>query len=329
MEIQAKFWRKEKETSIACLLCPHGCIISEDSTGICKARKNTQGILSLPFYGEISSLAVDPIEKKPLYHFLPGKTILSIGFVGCSFQCPFCQNHSISQSSHVFTEHLDPEDVVALAVKKKSFGIAYTYSEPLIHIEFILETAKLAKKMGLKNVLVSNGYINPEPAQELLPLLDAANIDVKSFNPDFYLKEIKGKLQPVLDFISLAAGKISLEITTLIIPGKNDSSEEIESIARFIADIDDTIPYHLSRYYPTFKYTIPATSFETVMALSETARKYLKYVYLGNVGLSETNTFCPSCGALLVRRLGYSTTIEGIKKNACTSCGETIPIVLS
>ena len=329
MEILAKFWNKEKNNSIACLLCPHGCVIKEGGTGICKARKNIGGELTLPFYGEISSIAVDPIEKKPLYHFLPGKTILSIGFVGCSFKCPFCQNHSISQSSHVFTEHLDPEEVVDLALKKKSFGIAYTYSEPLIHIEYLLNTARLARKKGLKNVLVSNGYINPGPAEELIPLLDAANIDVKSFNPDFYVSEIKGKLQPVLDFVSIAAGKLSLEVTTLVIPGKNDSPEEIESIARFIADIDDTIPYHLSRYYPTFKYTIPATSYDSIMSLAETARKHLKYVYLGNVGMSETNTYCPSCGALLVRRFGYSVTMEGIKDNCCSSCGETIPIVLS
>jgi len=325
--MKARYWAQKDKKHIHCQLCPNDCIIPVDGAGNCKTRRNSKGELTLPFYGEISSLGVDPIEKKPLYHFKPGSQILSIGFVGCSLKCPFCQNHSISQSSHVRTNHLEPEEVVSLAQQHDSHGIAYTYSEPTIHFEFVADTAIRAREAGLKNVLVSNGYLNPAPALELLELMDAANIDLKSFNPDFYKHELKGKLQPVLDFITMAAEKTSLEVTTLVLPGKNDSPEEIEEIAKFLASLGRPVAYHLSRYYPTYKYSIPATSIDSVEELADVAREHLPYVYLGNVGYNETNTYCPNCGALLIYRTGYRVRLDHLQGSECSLCKTEIPII--
>jgi pyruvate formate lyase activating enzyme len=282
--------------------------------------------MKIPFYGRLSALALDPIEKKPLYHFFPGEMILSVGFWGCSLHCPFCQNYHISQQTKTEDEVVSPEKLVHLAKVRESFGIAYTYSEPLIHMEYLLDTARLAKKEGMKNILVSNGYINPEPAEELLSYLDAANIDLKSFHPDFYRKELGGKLEPVKNFLSLAAKKIHLEVTTLVIPTKNDTPGEIGEIAQFLASLDPDIPYHLSCYHPMYHYSIPATSTAAVSALAEEAKKYLHYVYLGNVGFKETNTYCPSCHYLLIRRRGYTIFSYGIKDGSCAKCGVPIPI---
>ena len=322
----ARFIKKE-DSKLICSLCPNNCSISEGKSGICLVRYNDRGTPSLPFYGKLSAISVDPIEKKPLYHFYPSKTILSIGFVGCSFRCPFCQNYSISQSTERGLEYVAPEEIVDGAVNRNSFGIAYTYSEPLVHFEYVLDCSIAAREKGLQNVLVTNGYINPEPAAELLQYSDAANIDLKSFNEDFYKREIGGRLQPVKDFIKYAAGQIHIEVTTLVIPGKNDSDEEIRAIASFLADIRPDIPYHISCYYPTYKYTIPRTSADLVRHLAEVARERLQYVYLGNVGIEETNTYCPGCGQLLIQRSGYSTRFLGIKNGRCSKCGIEIPVI--
>jgi pyruvate formate lyase activating enzyme len=303
-------------------------MIAPGNHGICRVRFNKKGELDVPLYGRLSAVAMDPIEKKPLYHFYPNSTILSIGFYGCSFHCPFCQNYSISQTNSGRYTDLSPSDLVDTAKKNNSNGIAYTYSEPLIHLEYVLDSAKIARKNGLKNVLVSNGYINPEPADELLEYIDAANIDLKTFNPDFYRKEIGGRLEDVKAFIKKAAAKIHLEVTTLVIPEKNDTEEEIESIASFLADISKDIPYHLSCYYPTYKYSIPPTPESTVRKLSETAGKHLNYVYPGNVGYSETNTYCPQCKSLLIRRAGYKVEIKGMENGKCSSCSSDIAVVM-
>ncbi len=326
--MEAMFYKKLANGKLRCELCPHRCIISDGKMGICRVRYNNSGVLEIPYYGKLSALAMDPIEKKPLYHFYPGTHIFSVGFVGCSFHCPFCQNYHISMDTNYPTEFVSPEELVELASQRDSIGIAYTYSEPLIHLEYVLDTAILAKKRGLKNVLVSNGYLNPEPSKELFKVLDAANIDLKTFNPDFYRKELGGKLEEVKRFIGDAySSGVALEVTTLVIPTKNDSEEEIEQIARFIASISPEIPYHLSCYYPMYKYTTPPTSPALVESLARVAKRFLKYVYLGNVGLAETNTYCPNCGNLLVRRRGYSTDIIGLKDGKCDKCGEVIPIV--
>ncbi|MEW5814536.1 MAG: AmmeMemoRadiSam system radical SAM enzyme [Spirochaetota bacterium] len=324
--MEAQYYIKKDGNFIKCNLCPNTCVIAESKSGRCGVRKNVNGFLTLPFYSKISAIALDPIEKKPLYHFYPGTQILSVGFVGCSLHCPFCQNYHISQSTTARCDDISPEELVKIASDQKSFAIAYTYSEPAIHYEYILETSQLAKKKGLKNVLVSNGYLNPEPAEELLEVTDAANIDLKSFNEDFYSKELGGKLHSVLNFLDLAAKKTALEVTTLVIPGKNDSTEEIKKIAEYIAGLGKNIPLHLSCYYPTYKYTIPATTTKTVQHLAEVAKKYLNFVYLGNVGGIETNTYCTECDNLLIKRSGYFIKTSGIRNGGCSRCGTAIPI---
>ncbi len=319
-------YTKTVNNKIECLLCPNNCTIADGKSGICRVRTNRNGVLALPCYGKLSALAADPIEKKPLYHYYPGKTILSAGFYGCSLKCPFCQNYNISQRINPDVSETSPEELVQAALDQQSFAIAYTYSEPLIHFEYIMKTAKLAREKGLKNILVSNGYLNKDPARELLEYIDAANIDLKSFNPDFYRDELGGKLDPVQDFIKIAAEKTSLEITTLIIPGKNDSDTEIDSISGFIGSLNPEIPLHLSCYYPTYKYSIPSTLPEKVFALKKVAEKHLQFVYAGNVGLSETNTICPECNNLLIKRRGYNTEICGITGGKCSNCGYSVPI---
>ncbi len=326
--VAAQYWKKEPDGRLLCLLCPNACFIAEGRHGVCRVRFNKNGELDIPFYGRISSVAIDPMEKKPLYHFHPGSRILSVGFVGCSFRCKFCQNHRISQSTEAETELIEPERLVRLAERERSSAIAYTYSEPLIHFEYLMDCARLARKRGIKNVLVSNGYIQPEPAEELIPLADAANIDLKGADPEFYTTEVGGEMEAVKRFIRQAAGRMHLEVTTLVIPGKNDSEGEIDSISCFLADLDPGIPYHLSCYYPQYKYTLPPTPPSTVKRLAEVARRHLQFVYIGNVGMEETNTICPSCGAVVVRRRGYSVSIENLEEGACSKCGRKIPIVM-
>jgi len=330
----AGFWEKlEEGGTVRCGLCPHACLIPPGRHGRCRVRLNRGGVLELPFYGRLSSIAVDPIEKKPLYHFHPGENILSVGFVGCSFHCPFCQNYRISQDTGVAARGMSPEELVALAEREGSFGIAYTYSEPLVHLEYVLETSRLARAHGLANVLVSNGFINPGPAEELLGLLDAANIDLKSFNPEFYRREIGGELEEVKRFLAQAnahahtRGKLELEVTTLVIPGRNDGPEEMEAIAGFLASLDPAIPLHLSAYYPQYRYTLPATPPAALQGLAEIARRHLRYVYLGNIGAQESNTVCQECAAVLVRRRGYQVSTPGLDGSRCAACGTPASIV--
>jgi pyruvate formate lyase activating enzyme len=281
----------------------------------------------LPFYGRISSLAVDPIEKKPLYHFHPGSRILSAGFVGCSFHCKFCQNWQISQTTEAGTRFISPEDLVSAAINEGSFAIAYTYSEPLVHAEYVVDTARLAHEAGLKNVLVSNGYLNPDPASEVLSLMDAANIDLKGFDQRFYRVETGGSLAEVQRFLKQAAGCVHLEVTTLVIPTKNDDPAQIEGIARFVASLGKDVPLHLSAYHPDYKYSIPATPAPAIRELAEIARRHLRFVYVGNLGPEECDTHCSSCGNLLVSRFGYRVKVVGVSHGACSNCGAAIPIV--
>ncbi len=339
MDGRASFWERRGERKVRCLLCPHRCLIAPGGTGICQVRLNRDGELVLPFRGRVSSLAMDPVEKKPLYHFHPGRQVLSVGFVGCSFRCPFCQNWQISQHTDIPARELAPAELVEAARRQGSFGIAYTYSEPLVHLEYVLETARLARAAGLKNVLVSNGYVNEAPAAELLEVLDAANIDLKAFRPEFYRREIGGSLEEVQRFLRQAAswrsasggqrppgGRIHLEVTTLVIPGRNDGEEEIEDAARFLAALDPDIPYHLSGYYPSYRYDLPSTPLAALERLAAVASRHLRYVYLGNAGRQELDTRCPSCGLVLIRRRGYEVRIEGIQERRCRRCGAPIPI---
>ena len=329
MKKEALYYEAVGNDKIRCRLCPHNCVIGEGKYGICGTRTVQSGKLYTTIYGEVSAIAMDPIEKKPLYHFYPGSSILSIGTVGCSFKCPFCQNYHISQNPDYPTDFYSPEDIVKIALNKNSIGVAYTYSEPLIWYEYVYDTCIEARKRGLKNVFVTNGYINQKPLEDLLKYADAFNVDLKSFNKDFYRKVLKGKLEAVLETITEISkhAEIDLEITTLVIPGYNDSNEEMEKITDFIASLNVNIPYHLSAYYPAYKFTAPPTPGETLERLKKIADKKLNYVYLGNV-LGPTNTYCPNCGALLIERHGYYTKIVDFDDGRCKKCGEKIPIVM-
>ncbi len=247
-------------------------------------RRNIGGKLYSLVYGETTSVSLDPVEKKPLYHFHPGENILSLGTKGCNFKCPFCQNWAISQDLEVQTRKITPQWVVDKAGECKSFGIAYTYNEPFIWYEFVLDTAKLAKKNGLENVLVTNGYVNPKPLEEMLPFIGAMNIDLKSIDDEFYRKYCKGSLDPVLYTIKTSVKACHVELTNLVIPGLNDSEEDFKRLVDWIYDnAGADVPLHFSRYFPCYKLDLPITSKETLEKAYKIAKKKLRNVYLGNV----------------------------------------------
>jgi len=283
----AELYKKEKD-KVRCLACSHKCLISKDKTGICGVRKNIENKLYLLVYGKIAAMNVDPIEKKPLYHFLPGTKSFSIGTVGCNFKCDFCQNFEISQASkqgNIFGEEIQPEEIVKRAIQTKCKSISYTYNEPAIFIEFVKDVAKLAKEKKLKNVLVTNGYFSKESFDYIKDYVDAMNIDLKSFNENFYTKYCGGKLEPVLETIKSAkkAG-IHIELTTLIIPGLNDSEKEFEKIAKFVASVDKNIPWHISRFFPMYKMLDrEITPLETLRRAERVGKRYLNYVHIGNI----------------------------------------------
>ncbi len=315
---------------VKCHLCPAECVLDEGKYGICGCRYNRNGKLVTENFGELVTIAYDPIEKKPLYHFYPGSIIFSTGANGCNFQCANCQNWQISQEKAP-TRYVSPDDLVKLAGREGSIGVAYTYTEPLIWFEYILQAGRLIRESGLKNVLVSNGYINPRPLEELLPLIDAANIDLKGMKPEFYRRVCKGKLEPVLENIkSIYAAGVHLEITNLVITELNDSPKDFELLTDFIADISPEIPVHFSAYYPTFKMTNPPTSPARLLEAYEMARAKLKFVYLGNVRLQgKADTICPGCGATAVRRDGYKIDISGLKNGHCGVCRQDLKIIQS
>jgi pyruvate formate lyase activating enzyme len=283
---EALFLKKIKNNKVKCLLCPHNCTISEGQTGVCNARKNIDGTLYSLNYGEVTSIALDPIEKKPLYHFFPGSYILSIGTFGCNFKCSFCQNWSIAQEKPGTTS-IKPEDIVRRARNLKpqgNIGIAFTYNEPSIWYEFVFETLKLARQAGLETVLVSNGFIEEEPLRQLLPYVSAMNIDVKAFTEKFYHDVCKGKLEDVKRTVEIAVRQCHVEVTTLVIPGLNDGLEEISQLARWLAYIDKSIPLHLSRFFPNYQMQdVQPTPVEKLRELKAKCEMFLNYVYLGNV----------------------------------------------
>ena len=287
--MECRYYRKLEGGGVECQLCPHHCHITDGKTGICRSRRNDGGVLMSEVYGKPCALAIDPIEKKPLYHFHPGTTCLSLACTGCNFRCLNCQNHDISQVAPDAVNHyeLSPEEVVALCKKHKCPGIAYTYTEPLTYIEYIIDTARLAHTAGLWNILVTAGYVCQEPLADLLPYLDAANIDLKSFSDDIYMKVSGGHLQPVLDTIlAMHEAGVWVELTNLVIPGINDDLDMIRQMCRWIADNGMAEqPLHFSRFFPRFKMQdIPPTSIETLKAAKRIAEKEgIKHVYLGNV----------------------------------------------
>lgn len=285
---KAIYFKKLGNKKVQCELCPKNCIILEGKTGFCSARKNIKGDLYSLVYGNPISIHIDPIEKKPLYHFLLGTDVLSFGTIGCNLNCKFCQNFDISRAKFedFNYEKITPQQIVELAMKNKCKSIAYTYNEPTVFYEFALETAKIARKKGIKNVIVSNGFINKEPLQKLAEYIDAANIDLKSFSEDFYKSLCSASLKNVLESIKILKNAgAHIELTTLVIPGKNDSVTEIEKIAKWIKEnIGQETVYHLSRFFPMHKMQdVEVTPVETLKKLEKIAKKYLKFVYLGNI----------------------------------------------
>lgn len=317
--MNAPLFKSRNSRGFECLLCPHHCILKPGMQGICRVRKaDSNSIVSSN--NPVTVIAEDPIEKKPFYHFQPGSSTLSIGFSGCNMSCPFCQNHDLVDS-RITQETWTPEFIVQTAIKRKSPSVCFTYSEPTMHIEYLIECSSLLKKEGIPALLVTNGCINKDPARWLLEHLSAVKVDLKSFNAEWYKNELKGDLHAVCSFIETAYDLCHLEIVSLIIPEKNDSLHEIKATTDFISGISDNIPFHLTAYYPQHKYTIPPTSASVLNRLQNEAKEKLNFVYTGNTGIVE-NTSCPDCGNLLVDRERRKNV--GISNNHCSKCGTEI-----
>jgi len=323
--LECLHYEKGDKNTVICNLCPHNCVIREGNIGICRVRRNVNGRLMALNYGKITSYAYDPVEKKPLYHFYPGKPILSIGSYGCNLSCDFCQNWEIAHDE-CLTMEIEKEDILLLSSSRGSIGIAYTYNEPSMSYEYIRGISKVIRKHGLKNVMVTNGYINEKPLMELLPYIDAMNIDLKAMTDQFYKKICKGSLKPVQETIKRAAQSTHVEITTLIIEGKNSSEKEMEALGQWIASIDENIPLHLSKYHPAYKMKLPETKYDALVKAKDIVKKYLNYVYIGNVWGVDNNTYCPSCHNRLINRHSNAEII-GIKDGNCVKCGNKINIV--
>jgi len=331
MKHEAMLYQKTAHNNVQCLLCAHRCSLKPAQFGVCGVRQNIDGKLYSDVYGEIIAAHIDPIEKKPLYHFLPGSASYSIATRGCNFQCGFCQNWQISQARHEHSglrhsTRTTPEVIVAEAVRNKCASIAYTYTEPTVYFEFAYDTARLAREAGLANVFVTNGFMSAETLETIAPFLDAANVDLKSFNKDFYLKICKGELQPVLDTIrAMNAANVWVEVTTLIVPGQNDSPEELSEIAGFIAATDRDIPWHVNRFHPDYQFTdsdmTPIATLYQARTIAEKAG--LRYVYLGNTG-ERADTRCSFCGTTVVNRSYSGTELKLTPSSECPSCGAAI-----
>ena len=331
---EAMFYRQIEDDRVLCELCPHFCKLKKDQIGTCGVRKNVSGKLYSLVYGKAITVHVDPIEKKPLFHVAPGSQSFSMSTVGCNFHCKFCQNHDISQVKNAdamtrFSRELSPDELVKMAKQNACLSIAYTYTEPTIYFEYAYDTAKIAHDNGLLNVFVTNGYINPEPLEFIHEYLDAANVDLKSFNDNFYQKLVGAKLAPVLDTLKLMKRlNIFVEVTTLVIPNENDSEQEMTAIASFIKnELGPETPWHISRFYPQYKLTDhSATPISTLNKAREIGLDQgLRYVYLGNVpGTESENTYCYNCGKLLIERYGYQIIEKNIQAGNCKFCGVKI-----
>ncbi len=326
--------KKLKNNYIQCLACSRHCIIPPGETGVCGVRKNVNGKLDLIVYGKPAALGIDPIEKKPLFHFLPGTTAYSLGTYGCNFMCQFCQNWELSQAYREgldtsFYYDLPPKIVVQEAKRYSASTIAYTYNEPIIWYEYARDIGRLARKEGLFNVFVSSGYETKTAWAHLARFLDAVNIDLKAFTDKFYRQYTKATLKPVLESIKEAKKRgIWVEVTTLIIPGLNDSEDEIREAARFLKSVDPEMPWHLTAFHPDYKMLDrPRTRAEELIKLRKVAlEEGLSYVYVGNVQTDYENTYCPKCGALLVRREGFKSFVVNldVEHGTCRRCGEKI-----
>jgi pyruvate formate lyase activating enzyme len=353
---EALYWERDRDERVRCVLCPHDCRIPDGAKGACGVRINRHGTLYTLAYDRVVARHVEPIEKKPLFHFLPGSTAYSIGTVGCNLRCAFCQNWDISQwpkrelprhlewatdddprvgcpelaalGESIPGEAVSPEEIVRGAVRVGAQTIAYTYTEPTIFIELALETACLARERGLRNIFVSNGFISEAPLRQLAGVLDAVNVDLKSFRDETYRRSSRARLAPILDAIRLYYELgVWTEVTTLVIPGLNDSDEELREIAEFIASVDRAIPWHVSQFFPAWEMMdTPVTPVATLHRAREIGvRAGLRFVYEGNApGSGGESTYCPACGEVLVERYGLTMLSNRIEKAACPDCGERI-----
>ena len=328
---EAMFYKSENEF-LKCELCPHNCIIPKNKKGICGVRQNINQKLFSLFYGKTIAYHVDPVEKKPLYHFLPGSKIYSFSTMGCNLKCNFCQNFDISQSlkgknAEILGIQISPKEIVKSAIASHCKSIAMTYNEPTIFFEYAYEVCKIAKKHGLKTVFVTNGYIRKQPITKISKFLDAVNIDLKSFNEYFYKKICGASLKPVLEAIKHYYKKgVFVEITTLVIPGENDSKEELTKIAEFIKSIDKNIPWHISAFHPDFKMLEKEpTAIESLEKAYLIGKKTgLNYIYTGNIYGGHENTFCPKCKKAVVKRIAYNVIENNIDKGHCMFCDNKI-----
>lgn len=331
---EALLYEKLEKGLVRCCLCSHRCRVAEQKFGFCGVRQNIAGVLYTHNYGKIIASHVDPIEKKPLYHFLPGSSSFSLAAIGCNFRCGFCQNWEISQvnakepfglgSSDVFS----PEELVKSALANKCRSISYTYTEPTIFFEYAYETAKLAKEKGLYNIFVTNGFMTASAIEMIRPYLDAANIDLKFFSDSAYKKICGGSLGPVLDSIRLMRRlNIWVEVTTLVVPGENDSRKELEAAAGFIAGVDRNIPWHISRFHPDYKFSAyPLTPEATLKKAQEIGHASgLTYIYAGNVRGWGSDTSCPNCKRLLIQREDLRVLECNVRQGRCVFCDFNIP----
>jgi pyruvate formate lyase activating enzyme len=329
---EAMLYEKLADSRVQCSVCAHRCKISSGRRGLCGVRENKNGILYSMVFGTLIAENIDPIEKKPFFHIYPASQSFSIATVGCNFNCVFCQNHEISQMPRatlmIMGDDSEPAAIVERAKNNRCKTIAYTYTEPTVYLETALETAKIAAQEGLKNVFVTNGYMTGETLDVLKPYLAAANVDLKSFRDEFYKKQCGAKLEPVLESLKkMKELEIWVEITTLLIPGLNDSVDELTAIASFIAALGRETPWHISRFHPQFKMRDKqSTPVALLHRASEIGKKAgLKYVYSGNVpGDDGENTYCANCSALLISRYGYRITKNTLTGNACSHCGQKL-----
>jgi pyruvate formate lyase activating enzyme len=329
---EALLYEKLENNLVHCYLCAHHCKIADQKFGLCGVRQNLKGVLYTYAYGKVAAAHIDPIEKKPLYQFLPGTKSFSIATIGCNFRCEFCQNWQISQQdfraeAQMDEEELSPQEIVQEAIKNKCQSISYTYTEPTIFFEYAYDTARLAKEKDLRNVFVTNGYMTEEALRMVQPYLDAANVDLKFFKDASYKKICAGSLQPVLDTIKLMRElKIWVEVTTLVVPEENDSDDELGQVAEFIAGVDKNIPWHVSRFHPDYKLThrhpTPEATLEKAQAIGRKAG--LKFIYAGNVYGWGNDTKCPACDKLLIKREGFNIFEYNIEEGRCVYCQTAI-----
>ena len=329
---EALLYEKLDKQMVHCYLCSHHCKIPEHKFGFCGVRQNIDGVLYTYAYGNVVSAQIDPVEKKPLYHFLPGSKTFSIAASGCNFRCSFCQNWEISQQpaksgTGFGEEEFLPQDIAAEALRSDCKSISYTYTEPTIFFEYAYETAQAASKHGLRNIFVTNGYMTKDCISMVRPFLDAANVDLKFFNDNSYKKHCAGSLKPVMDSILFMKELgIWVEVTTLVIPGENDSVEELSGIANFISGIDKHMPWHISRFHPDYKFRkydlTPEETLKKAKSIGQAAG--LDFIYIGNVGGWGNDTVCPNCKKILIKREYFNILEYNIKDNRCLYCQEEV-----